>query len=312
MLKQALLKVDCPSCGNHQNRSIGAIPVARTFAGRKLPRPLAGGTLYRCKSCYLFFRYPRPTKAALDALYQQGESYLWQYEPESRKDWSMAATMIREYFDSGRILDVGCFDGGFLASLGDNYQRFGIEIHPGAAQRAEQRGIQIMGSNFDTLEIPPLGFDVVVAMDVIEHALDPHAFLKTLANATCSKGLVILSTGNTEASSWRFMGSRYWYCTLAEHVSFINPRWCSNSASRCGLVLETIERFSHLGDRNSLLRQLTDFSKNTLYKLAPHAVALLRKRGGDAKGVSKCDLLDYQPPGWLSAKDHFMVVFRKV
>lgn len=312
MLEQALTNVDCPSCGNRQNMCVGAIPVARAFAGRKLPRPLPGGILYRCKSCYLFFRYPRLTKDELDALYQQGESHLWQHEPGSRKDWSIATNMIKGYSSSGRVLDVGCFDGGFLALLGDSYQRFGIEIHSDAAHRAQQRGIQIIGSDFDVLKTIPSNFDVVVAMDVIEHVIDPQSFLKALVKATRSQGFIILSTGNSEAPSWRFMGSRYWYCTLAEHISFINPRWCRNTASTCGLVLETIERFSHFSGHNRLFQQLTDFSKNALYKLAPQVAASLRKKGDDINGVSKYDVLDYQPPGWQSAKDHFMVVFRKI
>ena len=50
------------------------------------------------------------------------------------------------------ILDVGCFDGGFLDSLGSRYERHGIEINEQASQEAQRKGVDIIGTDFSDLE----------------------------------------------------------------------------------------------------------------------------------------------------------------
>lgn len=304
------MKAICLSCNSSALKWIGAIPSSNSFAGRILPHPLSGGSLLSCDLCLLYFRFPQMCKADMDALYRKGASINWQHQPSNRKDWQIAGTWIREHCEEGAILDCGCFDGQFLSSINENYDLFGIEIHQEAAQRAVKNGIRILGSDFSDVENLPLKFDVVVAIDVIEHMSDPIKFLEKVGLVTKPGGVVIIASGNTQAFSWRMMGSRYWYCTIAEHVSFISPQWCERAALKLGFKIEEMELFSH--SSSSRLTRIVDFVKNAFYRFFPRVAAWLRVRGVGHIDIKKFPFLVDHPPLWGSATDHMICLLRKL
>ena len=302
----------CPSCGQNGIKRIGQISAVGEFAGRVLDDPLPGGCLYQCRSCFLQFRHPKLDKTALDKLYKQGNEENWQNTVEGRVDWNIASRTIQTHLKQGSVLDVGCFSGGFLSTLPEPFQCFGIEIHKFAAREAEKAGVRIIGDDFAALASNVAVFDVVVAMDVIEHVEDPLVFLKMIVAATRPGGLIIISTGNTQAPSWRLMGSLYWYCTVAEHIVFICPQWCEHVARVCGVRVEQIEHFSHLGkDQRTIVRRLKELVRNLFFRMMPKCFAWLRSAGFGKTDVSSHPSLKYYPPGWMSAKDHFVAVLRK-
>lgn len=300
----------CPSCGSGNAVCIGKIPPSNRFAGRELARVLCGGYLYRCNSCHLCFRWPRYSKEQLDALYQKGDADNWEYTPENRTDWRLAAAWLSAAPVERRILDVGCSGGGFLEYLGDGWQADGIEINEVAALHAEDRGIQIVARDFAKMGDLDARYGAVVAMDVVEHTWDPMQFLEQMAALTRPGGLIILSTGNTQALSWRLMGSRYWYCAIPEHISFINEQWCYHNAEVLHLHVEHVRGFSRMG-RPTPSRVVLDVAKNLFYRFAPSLTGMLRRMGFGGINVSRYQELAQYPPSWASSRDHLVVAFKK-
>lgn len=292
-------------------RRLGAIPASNTFAGRHLDRVLPGGALWRCPACHLVFRYPRLAKQELDALYRLGHDESWPDPVESRADWVLAAKLIDDFPEVKRVLDVGCFDGKLLDYLDSRYEKLGVEIHPKAAERAGKRGIRIIAHDFAELASHPAVADAVLAVDVIEHTDDPLAFLAQLVRAASPGGLVIVATGNTDSPSWRFMGSRYWYCHIAEHISFINPAWAHRAAHRLGLEVVAIQPFSHVDGRGKLGRRLRELTVNLAYRASPRIFGWLRRLGAGGIDVARFPELLEVPPYWLTAQDHILIAFKK-
>ena len=304
------MPIPCPSCSCHQTILLGEIPSTNLFAGRILPVPLSGGFLYECKACALLFRFPRHAGSDSNSLYRRADKATWSARSEERRDWILAATWLKSSVERGIILDVGCFDGGFLESLGSRYERHGIEINEQASQEAQRKGVDIIGTDFTDLEKMSGSYDGITALDVIEHVPDPFRFLALLARMTRPGGTVIISTGNTDALSWRLMGSRYLYCTIAEHISFINARWCHQAALRLGLQVCRIAKFSH--GNATFPRRVSELVKNLFYLLFPRAAAWLRKKRLVGQVEASVDpSLQNHPPVWGSAKDHFMILFHK-
>ena len=300
----------CVSCGSPSVVAVGEIPPAIRFAGQKLSSLLNGGALFECGVCGLSFRFPRPNKSELDELYKQGANENWQSSTAKRQDWHTANQWISKYLQSNsKILDVGCFDGGFLKSMNSDFRRFGIEIHDAAAERARSRDISIVGKNFGDMRTTDAPFDAVLAFDVIEHTEDPIAFLADLVSVTRKNGLIIISTGNTKALSWRLMGAAYWYCSIAEHLSFINPRWCHWATQVLDIELRHITRFSH--KRANWLQRLSEMAKNLLYRISPRGFSLLRRWGLGSTDYRESRELSNYPPSWMLAKDHFICLFVK-
>lgn len=300
----------CVCCGSDEVVLVGAIPPAIYFAGHLLSTPLQGGDLFRCLSCGLVFRYPRLSKAELDKLYCQSNADSWQTAPAARSDWQIASQWISQQLPAdSAILDVGCFDGRFLRSIGSIHSHFGIEIHETARATARESGIHLIGTDFAALTETKTVFDVVTAFDVIEHTHNPMDFLAKLAGVTRKNGIVIVSTGNSDATSWRLLGARYWYCVIGEHLSFINPNWCAWAAPHVGLELKQIITFSHV---NATWRQrIVDVAKNLFYAFFPRGFAWLRTMGMGGEEYRGHNVLLTHPPSWGSAKDHFICLFVK-
>lgn len=108
-----------------------------------------------------------------------------------------------------RILDIGCGAGILcepLAQLGAAV----VGADPAentlqaAATRARQMNLDIAyrSETAETLLEAGERFDVVLAMEVIEHVADHRLFLQTCAGLTGPNGLVILSTINRTLKSW--------------------------------------------------------------------------------------------------------------
>lgn len=305
----------CVACGKSAQATefLGKIPDTNMFAGNILSEVLDGGGLYHCPTCSLFFRYPRLDKQELDRLYQAGSESNWQASQGEREDWTITLKWIKDRFPNGaKILDVGCFDGNFLSQLPSNCQLFGIEIHNKAVEKAKERGVKIIAQDFDGLQYLESQFDVIVAFDVIEHVINPQLFINDLVKVVSPRGMIVIGSGNTDALSWRFMGARYWYCTIAEHLSFINPKWCRYVATENHLIVEDMYMFSHVNPVNAgWVIRLNELARNCLYRISPALAAALRSAGLSKQNITDYPQLKYMPPTWLTAKDHFVVKFQR-
>lgn len=301
--------IRCLSCGSRNARLVGKTRGIVDFAGQTVDMPFRDGRLYECRSCHLWFRYPRFSKDELDRLYANVAVGRWALYEVEREDWKIAANWIRALPHGSAVLDVGCFDGQFLEYLGPDYKKSGVEIHSEARCLATKRGVDIIGGNFADLQGLSGRFDAVVAMDVIEHVEAPLSFLGNLSDNVVPGGRIIISTGNTDAWAWRLMGSSYYYCNIGEHISFINSRWLAGAAKHCGLDIVRVDRLSHFDF--GVTRRISDLGKNLLYRFLPFIAAYLRRRGFGKKDVQSHPEQMYVPPTWMSANDHLICLLEK-
>ncbi len=98
---------------------------------------------------------------------------------------------------SGTLLDVGCgpgFAAEFFAARG--FAVTGVEPAPSAAQDARTRGITVVEGDLSAGALPPGPFDVVLALEVLEHLADPIAALGALMRAARPDGEVVVSLPN--------------------------------------------------------------------------------------------------------------------
>lgn len=293
----------CPCCASRQVRCRGILPEVGAFAGVPMEPALRSAALYVCADCGLQFRWPSPDGQELGRLYARSSSTVWETAPgrPPRPDHDRVRTLVAQACPRGRLLDVGCHDGAFLAAIEGPYERYGIEPMPRAAAMAEQAGVRVIGNSPADLARLDMKFDVITAIDVIEHVLNPLEFLAMLGDVLAPGGLLFVVTGTTDGPAWRFMGARYWYCSFPEHVSFINRRWLAHAQARTGLRLSVVCQF-HRFPTGQWLTPLTDFAKNACYRVSPAMYFwFLRKMGRQWKSG----------PLWQSAADHIVVVARR-
>lgn len=112
-------------------------------------------------------------------------------------------------FDGLRLLDIGC--GGGL--LSEPMARLGATVIgadaaggniPVAKLHAEQSGLTIDYRHCAAEDLAAAGerFDVVLAMEIIEHVADPQGFVNTCAELLAPGGLMFCSTMNRNPKSY--------------------------------------------------------------------------------------------------------------
>jgi len=294
----AAADIACRCCGSVATRSRGVIPDATIFAGRQLEKPLHGGSLHRCTDCGFVFRHPIYSKAEYDRLYVSGHGTVW--DETGRIDQELVRSQLTSVLPEGSVLDVGCAAGSLLAPLARRYRAFGVEINPGAAKIATERGVEVLASDFEETAALPYEFDAVVCCDLIEHVARPLELLRLLLSKTKPGGCVIVSTGNTESWSWRLAGSRFWYCYLPEHISFVSPEWFAHHAPKLGTKVVGVRRFTYT-PRFSPAGRLLRLAFMGLYRLSPTWYYRVLPR----------DRQDHIPVGRGITRDHFVVALRK-
>ena len=306
--QDAIEPAPCPICQT-PSQPIGPIVHNHppTVAGVEIDLGETIFTMRRCPSCALHYKDPPIPLDALVACYTNASSDHWEHDPSPRKRrFDDLAECITTNASGKRILDVGCANGALLHYLHQSdpsWECFGLEPGEAAAQTATERGITILGSLFDDLDPdnPKHQFDVILAIDVLEHLIDPKAFMEHAARHLSPNGIFVALTGDTDAWGWRLQGSRYWYCNLPEHVVFYSRPTIEHLAGQLDLELIDYTRISHM--RSKVSRTVRDFVRNTIWGIC------WRAKGFGIPPFRK-SLDTNPPPGWLPNKDHMLFVLR--
>jgi len=125
--------------------------------------------------------------------------------PPSRRAWlkRRVLPLLMQLPRTARICELGCGDGGFLGFLRESGfdDVHGVDWSAEQAALAQARGLDVsVGDLFDVLVAAHEAFDVVVAIDVIEHLSHEQLlrFGPLLMQALRPGGILLLQTPNGE------------------------------------------------------------------------------------------------------------------
>lgn len=295
----------CPVCSYDQTKAVSRIlhPTPALVAGVPLDLGNVEFSLRCCGRCGFQFKDPVIEPEKLLACYAAAESDKWGDSPDPwRRKFDVLKSCVEQHARGKRILDVGCFNGALLKYLGSDWQLFGVEPSTAAAELAGRRGVEIVASTLEQVDPAIEKFDVVLAIDVAEHLVDPVPFFHEIVKLLRPGGLFVVETGDTDGLAWRWQQGAYWYCTLPEHVSFYNRRSMKYLGDLNGL--ESVA-YQHLRPRRySLAKTMSDQLKNLIYSVG---------RATRAFGIPALRrwFVDRQGPNVQTAKDHLIYVYRR-
>ncbi len=146
--------------------------------------------------------------------------------------WALAALLpfVRELVaadiaglgarDRGRLLDVGCGNGGFLRTMsGLGWDVRGVEPDPAAARMSAQAvGEVVHHGSIDTAPFADATFDVITLKHVIEHVDDPAVMLAHCRRLLRPGGKLVLLTPNARSLGGSMFGCDWLGWDVPRHV----------------------------------------------------------------------------------------------
>lgn len=193
--------------------------------------------------------------------------------PKKRKDnlengnLRLGTIYRREYLNafslptSGKVLDVGCFDGYTLSTISCDY-KVGVDLFPFPNNQIYQ-----VQANACDLPFESNYFDFILALDVIEHIQDDRRFVQSIIRVLKPGGKILLTTPSL-------------YIRMFPPIltNYISKKW--GHTLRVGYTHQSLQ---NLFEDGSIELTVHDFSAQTyrryyliarfLYSLHPKAIA---------------------------------------
>lgn len=212
--------------------------------------------VHRCQDCGFIFssRVMRPE--LLSSYYSDGFGSQKQLSGQ-RINASVNYLALKELIDLHavkRILDVGAGYGFLVKRLCRHpwMQACGVEPSAQEAQYAhDQLGVEVRQSELSGAGYEKESFDVLICCEVIEHIIDPTAFVRKLAEYLRPGGTLMIMTDNFGAEVVKRMGAEWPKWIPHSHVSHFTGSSLLKCISDVGsLVIE--HKFSYTPWENAL------------------------------------------------------------
>jgi len=248
--------------------------------------------ILECRECTLVYLWPPPgpeeTRALFASLYTTGDgsvpelrtyySYCYEDEPgnplvQRYESW---IDEIERHRAPGRLLDIGCGTGLFLAvARRRGWKPHGIDAcEPATRHAREHFGLEVWNGEFEDLVAEGRRFDAITGWDIIEHSRAPVALLAAARRCLEPRGVVALSTPNQRSILDLVAGALYHLSGgrvtaplekfyIEQHFLYYTPATLADSLARAGLAAVAMRR------------ELTDLRRLTLappMRLVLHAL----------------------------------------
>jgi SAM-dependent methyltransferase len=225
----------CPACVNLTEHQ-------RLFAKN-------GCDIFKCTTCGLtravaknFSPAQYYTREYFSGVHPDGYANYRATEPILRREFTRTVAFIRKYRDGGRLLEVGCAYGFFLAEAQQFYDVGAIEISQEAAEFCRGRGQRVVTGVATEETVGQFGaLDVIVMLDVIEHLANPRDTLELCCRHLNPDGIVVLTTGDFSSLPARLARQHWRLMTPPQHLWYFTPKSMERLSKAAGLELETCD-----------------------------------------------------------------------
>lgn len=216
-------------------------------------------TFVKCKKCNAVYLNPRPTIEELPTIYPSNY-YAFDLASETDSKASLSPKSISAYFEKRRIrksiqqfsvntpknvFDIGSGDGFslqlFREIIGQTVVTAGIEMSDVAAEKARQRGHQVVTGLFEEFNSGKDKYDIVFSSHVIEHVASPKDFLLKARELMSDDGILIIDTPNVDSPLRTIFGRHWGGWHTPRHWTLFDPETFQILADKCNLRIVNID-----------------------------------------------------------------------
>jgi SAM-dependent methyltransferase len=125
---------------------------------------------------------------------QLAEDKHWWFSSRTRALLNMLDGAVGRSGGPRRVLDVGCGAGNMFHHLARYGSVVGVENNPKPLQVAVERGYDVRLAPAESMPFPEGSFDLIAALDVIEHCVDDVAVLREIHRVAAPGALLVITT----------------------------------------------------------------------------------------------------------------------
>jgi SAM-dependent methyltransferase len=216
--------MNCRICATETDQflRISTADLDEPFLDATLRARLPELELRRCAQCgCLWAADQRQDDRVLSEAYERVvDAYFdsQQNDPRYLSFYKQLEEFVKPHASGRTILDVGCGDGVFLSCMSNDWSKQGLEPSASGASLARRKNLEVAHATLDTASMH-YEADVVSALDVIEHVIDPHHFVESFKRHLRPRGVVLLLTGDADSYPAKIAGPRWSYLRWCGHIS---------------------------------------------------------------------------------------------
>lgn len=251
----------------------------------------------QCPACGLVLLHPVPDETVLSSYYNEAyqvnfDSY---FKGVRRRSRTVLEELSKHFPNRGRLLEVGCSYGGFLAEARrDGWDVTGIELSETAARYArEQLGLRVLqGRLHDQQQQLGEPYQAVALFHVIEHVPNPVQLLEVCRRLITPRGLLVLKTPNVASLIARLTGASWHWVSPPAHLYLYSPKTLSLLLEKSGYQPLTFQ--SAQGDaHNNLFAVLSGIARRALSRSSPESFSQMRQTLPVRIVEAACEVLYY-------------------
>jgi 2-polyprenyl-3-methyl-5-hydroxy-6-metoxy-1,4-benzoquinol methylase len=160
------------------------------------------------------------------------------------------------YQPDGRLLDIGCGNGVYLALMKQlGWEVMGIEMDAKAAAIAQSHfGFFVHVGTVNDAPFDERSFDVVTMSHVLEHVRDPIKFLQTAARFLKPGGRIIIVTPNAQSLGSLLFRKDWYALDPPRHLVLFTPKSVKKCLAKVN-ALESIKVFTSVRKSRKIFRK---------------------------------------------------------
>lgn len=178
--------------------------------------------LVRCTNCSHRYASPRPANMWMGYAENQEDPIYLGNQQQRIATAHRVLKKIMEYRKLGRLLDIGCGTGDFLAVAREYFEVEGLEISRWSAAVSRSRGFCVYNKLLCEMDTPDQ-YDVVTLWGVIEHFEFPRKEIEHISRVLHTGGLVCLWTGDGSCLLAKLLGRKWWWYQ-GQHVQVFTKK----------------------------------------------------------------------------------------
>jgi SAM-dependent methyltransferase len=208
-------------------------------------------TLVRCSHCRLCFQDPMPDDSELSSYYPA--TYYAYKDRFDKKPLPASKILLKTLLGindletkdpvfqrPGKMLDVGCGSGWFLAQMRDKgWEVKGVEPSSAAASLGQsQRGLDIFNGTLWDAQFDSGSFDYVRLNHSFEHMGDPNRALREIWRILARNGKLMIGVPNGTSLNARLFGQFWYHLALPVHTFLYSPSTIRKILEKHGFAVQ--------------------------------------------------------------------------